>query len=60
MADDKSFIRGQDRARVAGGQDYEVEHFASKHGLSTDQVQDLIKRHGNDRETLEREVAKLK
>ena len=60
MADDKSFIGGQDRARVAGGQDYEVEHFASQHGLSTDQVEDLIKRHGNDRETLERQVAKLK
>lgn len=60
MADDKNFIGGQDRARVAADQDYEVQHFASKHGISTDQVRTLIERHGNDRQTLEREVAKLK
>jgi ABC-type microcin C transport system permease subunit YejB len=60
MADDKTKTGGQDRDRVAGGQDYEVEDFARKTGLSPDQVRALIKRHGNDRATLEREAARLR
>ena len=59
MADDKSKVGKQDRAKVAGGQDYEVQDFAQKHGVTPQQARDLIARHGNDRETLEREVRKL-
>jgi hypothetical protein len=58
MADDKS-KQGADRRTVAGGEDYEVEHFARKHGISAEQVRDLIARFGNDRETLDREASKL-
>jgi hypothetical protein len=60
MADNKSFAGGQDRARVAGGEGYEVYDFASRHGISPDEVRDMIKRVGNDRTKLEQEVARLK
>jgi hypothetical protein len=48
-----------DRSRVAASDPSEVRYFARKHGLTDDQVLDLIKQHGNDRATLEAEVAKL-
>jgi hypothetical protein len=60
MADDKNIVGGQDRARVAGGEDYEVRHFAERHGISPDEVRDLIARVGNSRDALEREVQKLR
>ena len=60
MADDKSIVGGQDRARVAGGEDYEVQDFASRHGISPDEVRDMIKRVGNSREALEKEAMRLK
>jgi hypothetical protein len=40
--------------------EHEVSYFASKHGLSAEQARDLIDKHGNDRETLDREAEKLK
>ena len=40
MEDDKSIIGGQDRARVAGGEDYEVQDFSSRHGMSPDEVRE--------------------
>jgi hypothetical protein len=50
MADNKSKTDGRDRSRVAGGQNYEV---------SRPQARELIRKHGNDRNTLEREANKL-
>ncbi|MGX8008892.1 DUF3606 domain-containing protein [Mesorhizobium sp. ORM8.1] len=46
----------RDRNRVSADEDYEVEYFAQKAGLTTQQVRELIKKHGNDRATLEREA----
>jgi hypothetical protein len=60
MADDKSIVGGRDRARVAGGEDYEVQDFASRHGISPDEVREMIKRVGNNREALEQEAMRLK
>jgi Protein of unknown function (DUF3606) len=60
MADDKSIIGGQDRARVAGGEDYEVYDFARRHGVSPDEARDMIKRIGNDRAEFEQEVLRVK
>ena len=60
MADDKSNVGGQDRARVAGGEDYEVRHFAEANNISVEQAQQLIERHGNSREELERAVQQMK
>jgi hypothetical protein len=60
MADDKSFVGGQDRARVAGDEDYEVQSFARRHGMTPTEVREMIDRIGNDRDALEREAAKLR
>ena len=60
MADDKSNVGEPDRSRVSGSEAYEVSYFAQKHGISAEQARELIERHGNDRETLDREAEKLK
>jgi hypothetical protein len=46
-----------DRSRVAASDPSEVRYFANKHGLTSEQVLELIKQHGNDRATLEQAVA---
>ena len=43
MSDDTSNRGAQDRARVAGGQDYEVRDFANKHGISVEQAVQQMK-----------------
>jgi hypothetical protein len=48
-----------DRRTVAASDPSEVRYFAKKHGLTDQQVLDLIKQHGNDRKTLEAAVGKL-
>ena len=60
MADDKSKQDARDRSQVAGGEDYEVQYFADKNGVTPEQTRELIARHGNDRDTLEREAAKIR
>jgi Protein of unknown function (DUF3606) len=52
--------RSQDRGRVAGGEGYEVEYFARKHGITPEQARQLIKEHGNSRDVLDREAEKPK
>jgi hypothetical protein len=59
MADDKRNVGEPDRSRVSGSEDYEVSYFAQKHGISAEQARELIERHGNNRETLDREAEKL-
>ena len=49
-----------DRRTVAASDPSEVAYFARKHGITTEQVLDLIKQHGNDRNTLEAAVASIK
>lgn len=56
MSDNKQNVGQQDRARVAGEEDYEVRHFADRHGMSMEAARELIARHGNDREALENAV----
>lgn len=48
-----------DRSRVSASDPSEVRYFADKHNLTSDQVLDLIKQHGNDRKTLEEAVSRL-
>jgi hypothetical protein len=45
--------RAQDRARVAGGQDYEVRYEAEKEGVSKAEVKDAIHDVGNSRKKVE-------
>jgi hypothetical protein len=49
-----------DRSRVSASDPSEVRYFAQKHGITEDQVRDLISEHGNDRATLEQAVQQLK
>jgi len=50
MADDKTKVGGQDRARVALGEPYEVEDFHQKHKhLSHEQAVDIIKKTKGNR-----------
>lgn len=60
MSDDKKNAGEPDRSRVAASEPYEVEYFARKHGLTADEARDLISRHGNDRETLDRAAEGMK
>ncbi|CAN7515353.1 DUF3606 domain-containing protein [Phenylobacterium sp. LjRoot219] len=60
MADNKQHIGEPDRGRVSGSEDYEVRYFAEAIGLDVEKVRELIRRHGDDREMLEREARKLK
>lgn len=60
MADDLQNVGGRDRDRVSGSEDYEVEYFARKHGISTEQARELISRVGNDRAALDRAAEELK
>jgi hypothetical protein len=59
MADDKRKRGGRDRSRVAKGQGYEVNYFATKHNLTRQQARDLIDRIGNDRNRLNAAAEKL-
>ncbi|HEV2674806.1 MAG TPA: DUF3606 domain-containing protein [Aliidongia sp.] len=54
MTDDKTKTGAADRRQVAGGETYEVDDFAHKHGLTRAAARALIKQHGNDRATLDR------
>ena len=60
MSDDKNEVGGRDRSRVAGGQDYEVRHFAEQNGISIVQAEQLIAQHGNNREELEQAARQMK
>jgi len=59
MSDNKSSQDGRDRSRVAGDQPYEVQYFAEKHGISVEKARELIERHGNDREALDKAAERL-
>ncbi len=50
--------RKQDRARVAGGQDYEVRYEAKKTGKSKRAVKRAVKKVGNSRKKVERELGR--
>jgi hypothetical protein len=54
MAKKTSRGRKQDRARVAGGQDYEVRYEAKKTGKSKAEVKRAVKKAGPSRRNVER------
>jgi len=60
MADDKTQRDFRDRDRISAEEEYEVRYFAKQHRISPEQVRDLVKEHGNDRKTLDREAGKLR
>jgi hypothetical protein len=50
--------RKQDRARVAGGQDYEVRYEAKKSGKSAPTVKKAVKKVGNARKRVEKRLGR--
>jgi len=48
--------RGQDRKKVAGGQDYEVNYESRKEGVSAKKVKQAVKSVGNSRKSVERKL----
>lgn len=60
MSDDKTNRGEPDRSRVSGSEDYEVQYFAEKHGISVDQARGLIAMHGNNREVLDKAAAAMR
>ncbi|HSQ44878.1 MAG TPA: DUF3606 domain-containing protein [Ginsengibacter sp.] len=50
--------RGQDRAKVAGGQDYEVQYEKDKLNVSSSKVKDAVKSEGNSRKKVEKKLNK--
>lgn len=48
--------RKQDRARVAGGQDYEVRYEAKKTGRSASAVKKTVKKVGSSRKRVEKRL----
>ncbi len=58
MAKKSSRGRQQDRARVAGGQDYEVRYESKKTGRSKAAVKKAVKKVGSSRRKVERRLAR--
>lgn len=56
----RKFSRGrkQDRARVAGGQDYEVRYESKKTGRSASAVKKAVKKVGSSRKRVERRLGR--
>ena len=50
--------RGQDRSKVAGGQDYEVNYEKDKLNVSGKDVKDAVKSEGNSRKNVEKKLKK--
>lgn len=50
--------RSQDRKRVAGGQDYEVNYEAEKTNSNAEQVKKAVKSVGNSRAKVEKKLKK--
>jgi len=58
MAKKTSRGRKEDRARVAGGQDYEVRYEAKKKKKSVAAVKRAVKKVGNSRKKVERSLSR--
>jgi Mor family transcriptional regulator len=59
MANDKTKTYFRDRELLSGEDGYEVASFAREFQLTIPEVRELIRKHGNDRATLQREAMSL-
>ena len=53
MSDDKTLRAPQDAARISLSEDYEVEYWTGKFGISRDQLADAVKAVGNSAQAVE-------
>jgi hypothetical protein len=50
--------RNQDRSKVAGGQNYEVQYEKEKTGASSKEIKKAVKTEGNSRKKVEEKLRK--
>lgn len=56
MADDKNVRGPQDRSRVAMGEDYEVDYWTSKFGVSREALKRAVEAVGNSADAVEQHL----
>jgi hypothetical protein len=59
MSDNKK-LQAADRRLVAGGEKYEVQYFAKKHGIDPKDAKRIIDQHGPDRDAADRAASRFK
>jgi len=58
MADDKTLRGPQDRSRIALGEDYEVDYWTGKFGVSRERLQQAVDAVGNSAAAVEQYLKK--
>ena len=56
MADNKTLRSPQDSSRIAMGEDYEVEYWTKKFGVSREKLQQAVNAVGNSASAVERHL----
>ncbi len=56
MSDDKTLRAPQDAARISLSEDYEVEYWTGKFGISRDQLAQAVKSVGNSAKAVEQHL----
>lgn len=60
MPEDPTHIGEAHRTPAPAVERYELERFASRHGISPAEARELFERFGHDRQALEREAQRLR
>ena len=60
MADDKSKVGGQDRARINTSEDYEVRDWSKKFGVTPEQLREAVKAVGSNAKDVEAHLKQSK
>jgi hypothetical protein len=60
MSDDKSKAGGQDRLRISLGEEYEVQDWAKKFGVTKEELTAAVERVGNEVSDVEAHFNSLK
>jgi hypothetical protein len=56
MSDNKTLRAPQDASRIAMGEDYEVEYWTGKFGVSKEKLQQAVDAVGNSADAVERHL----
>lgn len=56
MADDKSLRAPQDASRISMGEDYEVQYWTQKFGVSREELRRAVDSVGNSADAVERHL----
>ena len=59
MSDNKDQRDGRDSSKVAGNEDYELQHIAQKMGVTIEEVRSAIEAVGNSRDKVEQYLERL-